>query len=252
MSDLATGISGPQRRHSTKTIKAAGERFIELICDDAHAGEPMCRISALLLLGALTKMAEMENSKYIVESLNRLNFVTILVESIQDFALDFSKTPQEYVHMQLSYCNAKLALLLHVSQTRYGASVVLNAGLFHAIKASGLFEIDPDLGIDINDSNAVSLHYSLLSSLMRLICAIVLSRGPENEQTLDLGRTFLTDNKLSVIAVLKKSAGIGTRGEVSAQSVAELADSYMLLMSITGFLDLEEATPKRPSLKAFT
>jgi len=73
---------------------------------------------------------------------------------------------------------------------------------------------------------------------MRVICAIVLSRGPENEQTLDLGRTFLTDNKLSGIAVLKKSAGIGTHGEVSAQSVAELADSYMLLMSITGFLDV--------------
>ena len=49
--------------------------------------------------------------------------------------------------LQLSYCNAKLALLLQLAQTRFGAATVLNAGLFHAIKESGLFVIDPDLGV---------------------------------------------------------------------------------------------------------
>lgn len=49
--------------------------------------------------------------------------------------------------MQLSYCNAKLALLLQIAQTRFGAATVLNAGLFNAIKESGLFAIDPDLGV---------------------------------------------------------------------------------------------------------
>lgn len=95
MSDIANGINGVQRRHSTKTIKAAGERFIELICDDAHSGEPMCRISALLLLGAFTKLAQKENSKYIVESLSRLNFIVIMVGSIQNFSAELEKTPPE-------------------------------------------------------------------------------------------------------------------------------------------------------------
>lgn len=49
--------------------------------------------------------------------------------------------------MQLSYCHARLVLLLHISQTRYGATVVLNAGLFYSIQASGLFAMDPDLGV---------------------------------------------------------------------------------------------------------
>lgn len=51
------------------------------------------------------------------------------------------------VDLQLSYCHARLGLLLSLSQTRFGAAAVLNAGLFHAIKLSGLFATDPDLGV---------------------------------------------------------------------------------------------------------
>lgn len=51
------------------------------------------------------------------------------------------------VNLQLFYCNIRLALLLHISQSRFGAAAVLNAGLFHSIKVSGLFATDPDLGI---------------------------------------------------------------------------------------------------------
>lgn len=94
MSDVS-GISGIHRRHSTQTIKAVGERFIDIVCDDAHSGEPMCRISALLLLGALAKMAEKDNSKYILESLGRLNFIGILIDSIRNIPSDLRDTPRE-------------------------------------------------------------------------------------------------------------------------------------------------------------
>ena len=162
MSDV-TGITKIQRRHSTQTIKAAGERFVDLICDDAHSGEPMCRISALLLLGALVKMADKEGSKYVVESLGRMNFISILVESIQNFGEDLRNTPHEGicsrsdrsinslttldVNTQISYCHARLSLLLQISQTRVGAAAVMNAGIIHSIQVSGLFATDPDLGV---------------------------------------------------------------------------------------------------------
>jgi nuclear pore complex protein Nup205 len=94
MSDVS-GVSGIHRRHSTQTIKAAGERFIDLVCDDAYAGEPTCRIAALLVLGALVKMAKTENSKYIIESLSRLNFIGILVDSIQNIPNDLRETSRE-------------------------------------------------------------------------------------------------------------------------------------------------------------
>jgi nuclear pore complex protein Nup205 len=94
MSDVSR-ISGIHRRHSIQTIKSAGERFIDLVCDDAHASDPTCRIAALLLLGALVKMGKHENSKYIIESLSRLNFIGILVHSIQNIAVDLRETTAE-------------------------------------------------------------------------------------------------------------------------------------------------------------
>jgi len=94
MSDI-TGVSGVHRRHSIQTIKSAGERFIDLVCDDAHSGEPTCRIAALLVLGALVKMGQHENSMYIIESLARLNFIAILVDSIQHISIDLQETPIE-------------------------------------------------------------------------------------------------------------------------------------------------------------
>ncbi len=164
MSDVA-GISGLHRRHSIQTIKSAGDRFIDTVCDDAHSGEPTCRIAALLVFSALVKMGHSENSKYIIESLMRLNFIGILVDSLSTMSVDLRSTsiegtfsymlkfpgirtniPQD-IDIQLSYCHSKLALLLQLSQTRFGAAAVLNSGLFHSIKESELFATDPDLGV---------------------------------------------------------------------------------------------------------
>jgi len=119
MSDI-TGISGIHRRHSIQTIKSAGERFIDLVCDDAHSGEPTCRIAALLVLGALVKMGQYENSKYIIESLVRLNFIAILVDSIQNMSIDLRETPVEGMMTQ-----SKLYLLQLTGHRRRHAIVVL-------------------------------------------------------------------------------------------------------------------------------
>jgi nuclear pore complex protein Nup205 len=94
MSDV-TAFPGVHPRHSIQTIKAAGDRFIDTVCDDAHAGEPTCRISALLVLGVLVKLGHVENSKYIIESLVRLNFIGILVDSISSMAVDLRDTTTE-------------------------------------------------------------------------------------------------------------------------------------------------------------
>jgi nuclear pore complex protein Nup205 len=170
--------------------------------------------------------------------------------------------------MQLSYCHAKLALLLQISQTRLGAVAVLNSGLLHSVKISGLFVTDPDLGVgefqlthrlcphtnlsDIEGPDAVNKHYRLLAAVMRVICAAVLSRGSQNQQTLEQGRKFLSENRLSILAVLKKSAGLGNTSGISQQSIDDLGDSFMLLMSVTGFLEFEEKTHQKKQAKVFT
>jgi nuclear pore complex protein Nup205 len=86
---------------------------------------------------------------------------------------------------------------------------------------------------------------------MRLICATVLSRGSQNVHTLEQARHFLTENRLSIMAVLKKSAGLGG-GE--SLNVDELAESYVLLMTVTGFLEAEDEGKigKKEGRTAFT
>ncbi|KAJ8069121.1 hypothetical protein OCU04_002795 [Sclerotinia nivalis] len=242
-----------RKPHSTQTVKLAGDRVIDIICDDVLVGEQNCRIAALLLLGALVKNAKQENSNYIIESLNRLNFISILVHSIGDLGNALQETSREDAAIILSDFYARLALLVHISQTRTGATAVLNSGLFHSILVSGLFAVDTDLEIDFNDSEAVSRHYSLLAAIMRVICCALVSRGLQNEQSLDQGRRFLADNRAAILAVLKKSAGLGTGNDSAEQSIVDISDSFMLLMTITRFVDFEEITiQKRPTLRSFT
>ena len=47
-------------------------------------------------------------------------------------------------------------------------------------------------GVDIDDKDAIDKHYRLLAAIMRVICAAVLSRGSQNEQSLEQGRKFLS------------------------------------------------------------
>lgn len=94
MSDVPI-ISGSKSRHSIQTIKSAGDRFIDTVCEDAHGGEPTCRIAALLVLGVLVKLGHAEKSKYIIESLLRLNFIGILVDSVSNMAVDLRETAVE-------------------------------------------------------------------------------------------------------------------------------------------------------------
>lgn len=47
----------------------------------------------------------------------------------------------------LTFYEAKLSLLLTVSQSKAGAVEIMGAGLFDAVRSSGLFSVDPDIGV---------------------------------------------------------------------------------------------------------
>ena len=164
-----SSVSDPstRRRHDMLTVKSAGAIFINVLCDDAYGGSSTCRIAALLLLESLVALAKSTSSTYIDDSLVRTNFIVLFVETLGDIpkelratdgqgqyftsvseaCADLTYTPD--VLMLLSYYEAKLALLLTISQTRSGAVHIVHAGLFQAIRTSGLFAVDPDLGIGI-------------------------------------------------------------------------------------------------------
>lgn len=75
---------------------------------------------------------------------------------------------------------------------------------------------------------------------MRVICCALVSRGLQNEQSLDQGRRFLADNRAAILAVLKRSAGLGLENDAAEQSIVDISDSFMLLMTITRFVDVSD------------
>ena len=51
--------------------------------------------------------------------------------------------------MLLSYYEALLCLFEQLCRTKVGATHVLNAGLFQAMRGSQLFAVDPDIGLGL-------------------------------------------------------------------------------------------------------
>jgi nuclear pore complex protein Nup205 len=85
------GPLSQDRSKTITTIKVYGERLINVICDDAYGGEPSCQTAALILLGTLVNMDQKDGETHVVESLNRLNFIGILVDSLRNVLIEWQE-----------------------------------------------------------------------------------------------------------------------------------------------------------------
>ena len=124
----------------------------------------------------------------------------------------------------------------------------------------------------MDNADALTKFHVLLLALARLVTSIVLSRGPQNQQSIVQARSFLVENRSLVVAMFKRSAKIGgqvgggtmtttttttTRvttaaatGEATTESIVEeLVGLFVLLMTFTGFVEYEEEMDARGSRK---
>ncbi|KAI0148496.1 nucleoporin Nup186/Nup192/Nup205 [Xylariaceae sp. FL1272] len=240
-------LSGLQK--TTKTIQSFGEKLLNVVCDDAFGGDIGCQSAALVFLNTLVRLCRQDKSNYVVEALNRLNFIGILVDSLKDVLAEWLETGQTGDPDYQSYLDAKLALLLQLCQTRDGAKYVLHANIFRTVEASGLFAADPELSVEPTDTKALERHYLLLVKIARIIGVAIISRGSHN---ILQGRRFLTSHRMLIMHVLKRSAGIGAgAGKMDAalaERIDELAEAFMIIISATGFLEFENQTlPEHPA-----
>ncbi|KAK4204380.1 nucleoporin Nup186/Nup192/Nup205 [Triangularia verruculosa] len=265
-SDTRSSSVATARMRTNKAIQLHGERLLHVICDDAYGSDTLCQTSAMVLLSALVHLSRSSpqtttTQVSIVDSLNRLNFIGVLVDSLKTILQEWlaiispqSPLPASTAVAAEQYLTAKLCFLLQLSQTRAGAMYILQANLFRAIEVSGVFAADPEL--EINPSNTVALekHYFLLASLARIITACVLARGQGNVLQ---GRNFLQKHRMLVVHTLKRSAGIGivgngTGGRDQERSISDdfsfgstfrAADSILMAKSVRkeGGREREEA-----------
>ncbi|KAK5989151.1 Nuclear pore protein [Cladobotryum mycophilum] len=246
-----TGMSedkGPLAASRPKTFKAVqvyGERLINVICDDAFCGEATCQTAALIFLSALVHMDSHEGETYVVETLNRLNFIGILIDSLRNIMQEWHDVYSSGHTDQQNYQNSRLAIILQLAQSRTGAKHILYSNLFRSIENSGLFAADPELQTDVTNPRALEQHYDLLAKVVRIIGAAILSRGSNN---VTQGRKFLTDHRMLVTHTLKRSAGIGNGAEDRAleDKIEELADALVVVIAATGFLEFESDVLPEP------
>lgn len=205
------------RARTLKAIQLHGDRLLNVVCDDAYGSDITCQTAATVLLSALVHISRRSDDDLtIIESLNRLNFLGVLVDSLKTILTDWLSVikppanvgpPNSVTQQQTEqYLSAKLALLLQIAQTRPGAKYILQANLFRALDIAGVFAADPELQVDARDTRALEKHYRLLVALARIVGAAVLARGAHNVMQ---GRRFLTQHRMLVVHTLKRSAGIG-------------------------------------------
>ena len=93
--------------------------------------------------------------------------------------------------------------------------------------------------VEIDNPEALGKYYRLLLSLARVITAIVLSRGPQNEQTINSVREFLVENRPLVVSIFKRQAKIGgVTFDDEGVDIEDLVELLVLLIAITDFLDV--------------
>ncbi|MCJ1393540.1 hypothetical protein MMC18_006415 [Xylographa bjoerkii] len=231
------------RFQSMRAVTAEGRKLIDIVSDDGYSGEGTCRIAALLLLDAMTELSIGEKSTYIVDALIKTNYLVVLVESISHIPQELGETAPADIYPLAAYYEAKFSLLLTISQSRLGATQIMNAGLFSSIRSSGLFATDLDLGLDIDNPQATEKYYQLLLALLRIVVAVVMSRGPQNEQTISQAQGFLTAYRSLMVAIFKRQArieGLQIKNVNNSGFLVDLAELFVLLISLTGFLEHEE------------
>lgn len=96
--------------------------------------------------------------------------------------------------------------------------------------------------IEMDNPEALGKYYHLILSITRVICSVVLSRGLQNKQTLDQAKSFLMENRALVVAIFKRQAGVGAvTFEGMGVNMDGIAELFVLLITITGFLDVRGA-----------
>ena len=93
--------------------------------------------------------------------------------------------------------------------------------------------------LEIDNPEALAKYYRLLLSIARVITSIALSRGSQNQQTVESARSFLTENRPLVVATFKRQARIGgVSFDDAGVDIEELVELFMLLIAMTDFLNV--------------
>jgi nuclear pore complex protein Nup205 len=77
------------RRQCQQAVKVSGVSLIEVVSDDAYAGQETCKVSAILLLNLLAELDAQEGSHLLAETISQSNYLTMFLDSIKSLSSEF-------------------------------------------------------------------------------------------------------------------------------------------------------------------
>ncbi|KAK0935282.1 hypothetical protein LTR29_013147 [Friedmanniomyces endolithicus] len=245
---IASGSPSPSpfARQLLQLVHHAGDRLLVVSTEDAFSGRGSTRVSAVLFLDAIMALSQAAAvNSAMLKSLSKLNFVPVLIDtSIGSVASSFQSQNDE-LRTTLAYFHTALSLLLRICSTADGTQLVLNSGFFSAITDSRLFSTDPDIGLDIDNAAALREFYKLLSAILRVITATVVARGAGNAATVQQAKSFLQQNRFSIMAVFKRTSAVQKTSGPPEREALNVAEEFSRLMLVTGFLEDDESAHQR-------
>ena len=86
----------------------------------------------------------------------------------------------------------------------------------------------------MENTEALAKFYGLMLSLLRIINSVILKH--QSDQTIAAAQEFLSDNRHSVIGILKRYAAVGGVEIHKSIDLTDLVDNLTLLISATRYL----------------
>ena len=232
-------LPSPNARQLMQTIQGAGDRVVGVITEDAFSGRGVTRVSSLLLLDGLISLFQLSKmNSTMLRALTSLNFIPVLIDqSIGNVATSFQSDNEEIV-TAVAYFHTASSVLLRLCQTSDGTQLVLHSGFFAAVSESKLFSTDPDIGLDIDNPASLKEFYRLMTAVLRVITAVVLSKGQNNAAVLQQAKAFLQQNRFSMQAVFKRTSAVQKTAGPPEQEAVDVANEFSKLLFVTGFLEV--------------
>ncbi|AET41523.1 Nup192p Ecym_8239 [Eremothecium cymbalariae DBVPG len=258
-----------------QSLKMANERLVEVICNDAIAGEGSNRITGILLLDALAQLACLNKVNFILDALLKSNMLLLIIRSIKTtdelLSLSSHNITLDNLLYELTAFKSTVYFLIRLAKTRNGSQALVQNEIFQTIESCSFLQIDPDLGLELvfdevsvrnsnfvrvnlnldnpltlgSQANGVSL-FEVVVPIFQLIASILLSMGSANKPVMKNVKKLLIQYRKLVQGVLKRDALVESNEAYfvegsTLEGLQQQVKLVVLLCTLTGYFGEEKA-----------
>lgn len=252
-----------------KDLRLNSEKLVDVICNDAIYGEGSNRITGILLLDSLVRLANFNKENFIVTTLGKSTKLLHIIRSLNNTDSLLNSTTKnvnvDNLLYELTAFKATAYLLIRIAETREGAASLIQNKVLQILGGLSFLKIDPDLGLELvfdeysrnsasilrvnitlddpllleNENNSISI-FELIIPIFQMITAILVSSGSSNKAIIKETKSLLNKYRSLIVGTFKRDLLLksGKTKKVDDQrynQLQELIKLIVILCTITGY-----------------